>query len=222
MSMRNARNRTNRRLCNLSLRSHEYLPLHLSQRYEYVTTAQFVHEMAEPNRAEFVIDWRQHTGGISSNTSCYPPRFGARARFLHLQIAHRLLRRVLLVIVLLQQVIGKALRRAALRDGRLGSRFQRRDFRLTRFCGEVAGFLNTSFHIGTIRQPTLDAHDDCVPHRVLRTSSQPLKFLVARVSNFAGSMPSTVKRIPFKSLVDIRHFGNLRRSWCASQASQPI
>ena len=58
----------------------------------------------------------------------------------------------------------------ALRDVRLGSRFcgetSGPGAGRTRFCGQVAGFLDPAFHFGTItiRQPALEAHDDCGLH----------------------------------------------------------
>ena len=76
------------------------------------------------------------------------------------------------------------------------SHIWRRDLRRTSFCGEVAGFLDPSFHFGTIRQPVLEAHDDCGLHIECLTH----KLLLVSVSNFSWSMPSTVKRIPFNSL----------------------
>jgi len=91
-------------------------------------------------------------------------RVRARVRFSHLNFTHRLLRRVSLVFVPLQHVIAKALRCLVLRDVRLCSRFWRRDLRRTSFCGEVAGFLDPSFHFGMIRQHVLEAHDDFGQH----------------------------------------------------------
>ena len=128
-------------------------------------------------------------------------RVRARVRFSHLNFTHRLLRRVSLVFVPLQHVIAKALRCLVLRDVRLCSRFWRRDLRRTSFCGEVAGFLDPSFHFGMIRQHVLEAHDDFGQHtergmhvlpaaEVLRGKRVEL----LRVDAFDR------KRIPFKSL----------------------
>jgi hypothetical protein len=89
------------------------------------------------------------------------------------------IRRVFLVFAPVQHVIAEALRCVGLRGGRLG-RFWRRDFRRTRLRGSRR-FFDPSFHCGMIRQPVLEAQDDCGHHIecVLRTSSQLLKFLVA-------------------------------------------
>ncbi len=87
-------------------------------------------------------------------------------------------------------------------------------------CGEVAGFLGPSFHFGTISQPVLESHDKCEFSIEWHVFPVFLKCLVASVSNFAGSMSSTIKRIPLKSL-DISFFNPVILGTFAFSRSEP-